>query len=77
MSDAGELLLGMYEHVMEAAPSAGAALAAAFGLAVAEAVQCAKCGRSTQQVAYTQVTEGSGRWLVAQGEQPAAGQAAP
>lgn len=56
MSDAGELLLVLFEHVKAAAPpAAAAAVEAAFGLQVAEAVRCTKCGMVTQEGRYTQV----------------------
>lgn len=56
MSDAGELLLVLYEHIKSAAPpAAAAAVDAAFGLRVAEAVRCSKCGMATHKGRYTQV----------------------
>jgi uncharacterized UBP type Zn finger protein len=56
MSDAGELLLVLFEHMKGVAPAvAGAAVDAVFGLRVAEAVECQSCGRETQQCRYTQV----------------------
>ncbi|KAL4437094.1 hypothetical protein ABPG75_004233 [Micractinium tetrahymenae] len=55
MSDAGELLLVLYEHLKAAAPGRPAAeLDAAFGLHVHEAVRCTKCPRTTQEQRYTQ-----------------------
>ncbi|KAL4424466.1 hypothetical protein ABPG77_006404 [Micractinium sp. CCAP 211/92] len=55
MSDAGELLLVLYEHIKEAAPGPPAAqLDAAFGLHVREAVRCPKCPKTTQKQSYTQ-----------------------
>ncbi|KAI7841106.1 hypothetical protein COHA_005331 [Chlorella ohadii] len=56
MSDAGELLLVLYEHIQAAAPAEAAAAAVdrAFGLHIAEAVRCQKCGRVTQEGRYTQ-----------------------
>lgn len=56
MSDAGELLLVLYEHIRAAAPAEAAAGAvdSAFGLHIAEAVRCQKCGRVTQEGRYTQ-----------------------
>jgi uncharacterized UBP type Zn finger protein len=59
MSDAGELLLVLFEHMKGVAPAvAGAAVDAVFGLRVAEAVACHMCGRETQQSSYTQVCRG-------------------
>lgn len=56
MSDAGELLLMLYEHVWAVGPPAvAAALDATFGLRVAESVRCAACGEITQAGQYTQV----------------------
>jgi hypothetical protein len=56
MSDAGELLLVLYEHIKAtASPAAAAAVDAAFGLSVSESVWCDKCGKETQQSQYTQV----------------------
>jgi hypothetical protein len=56
MSDAGELLLVLFEHMKGVAPVvAGTAVDAVFGLRVAEAVECQNCGRQTQQSSYTQV----------------------
>ncbi|PRW57916.1 ubiquitin carboxyl-terminal hydrolase [Chlorella sorokiniana] len=56
MNDAAELLLCVYEKVMEAEGPSGRAneLAATFGLAVREEVHCAACGKTTHQNAYTQ-----------------------
>jgi uncharacterized UBP type Zn finger protein len=59
MSDAGELLLVLFEHMKSVAPAvAGTAVDAVFGLRVAEAVECQNCGRETQQSSYTQVCRG-------------------
>lgn len=56
MSDAGELLLVLYEHMREAAPgAAGASVDVAFGLRVGEGVRCGACGKETQSAHYTQV----------------------
>jgi uncharacterized UBP type Zn finger protein len=56
MSDAGELLLVLFEHMKGVAPAvAGTAVDAVFGLRVAEVVECQNCGRQTQQSNYTQV----------------------
>jgi hypothetical protein len=55
MSDAGELLLVLYEHLKAAAAEAGASVDAVFGLRVAEAVLCGQCGMETQGGQYVQV----------------------
>lgn len=66
MSDAGELLLVLYEHIRQAAPGPPAAqLDAAFGLHVREAVRCPKCLKTTQEQSYTQASAHSvGFWTM-------------
>ena len=54
MSDAGEVLLTIYERIQGVSTEAAAAVDAAFGLRVAEAVHCGACGRVTHQTSYTQ-----------------------
>ena len=58
MNDAGEVLLTIYERVMEVLPQQEGAQASpiqrSFGLPVDEHVHCHSCGRVTQQCSYTQ-----------------------
>ena len=56
MSDAAEVLLSLYERVMEAEgglvrPSQ---LIGTVGLEVREEVHCGQCGKATHQASYTQ-----------------------
>eukprot|EP00887_Chlorella_sp_A99_P005123 scaffold25.g5123.t1 len=54
MSDAGEVLLTIYEHIGGVSQEAADQVDACFGLRVREAVHCGQCGRTTQQNEYTQ-----------------------
>ncbi|KAL4433799.1 hypothetical protein ABPG75_000240 [Micractinium tetrahymenae] len=56
MNDAAEVLLSIYERVMEAASQMGlpAGIKPTFGLSVREEVHCSHCGKDTHQTSYTQ-----------------------
>ncbi len=54
MNDAGEVLLTIYERVMEVSGQDDGPVQRIFGLPVAEHVQCHSCSRVTQQNSYTQ-----------------------
>eukprot|EP00887_Chlorella_sp_A99_P005120 scaffold25.g5120.t1 len=54
MSDAGEVLLTLYERIHGMSQEAADQVDACFGLRVREAVNCGQCGRTTQQNEYTQ-----------------------
>jgi hypothetical protein len=54
MNDAGELLLTIYSCMRDAAPAAAAAVDAAFGARVREAVHCPSCGLHTHASEYVQ-----------------------
>lgn len=55
MNDAGEVLLTIYERVMDlTGQSQDGPVQRIFGLPVDEHVQCHSCGRITQQNNYTQ-----------------------
>jgi hypothetical protein len=54
MSDAGEVLLAIYERIRSVGPAAGAALDAVFGLSVTESVTCARCGLTTHATSFTE-----------------------
>ena len=56
MSDAAEVLLCVYERVMEVAGGLGrpSGIDATFGLVVREEVHCHRCGKVTHQSSYTQ-----------------------
>ena len=56
MSDAAEVLLSLYERVMEVEGQLGrpSQLVDAVGLDVREEVHCGQCGKSTHQASYTQ-----------------------
>ncbi|KAL4433796.1 hypothetical protein ABPG75_000237 [Micractinium tetrahymenae] len=56
MNDAAEVLLSIYERVIEAASQMGlpAGIEPTFGLSVREEVHCSHCGKDTHQTSYTQ-----------------------
>lgn len=71
MSDAAEVLLSLYERVMEAEARLGlpSQLISAVGLEVREEVHCGQCGKATHQASYTQYFYNTqvGGWLGAGG----------
>lgn len=78
MSDAGELVLVLYEHIEAAAPGPPAAqLDAAFGLRVHEAVRCPKCPKTTQERRYTQARGDASRACQGASRMPAGWRAVP
>ncbi|KAL4450742.1 hypothetical protein ABPG77_001098 [Micractinium sp. CCAP 211/92] len=56
MNDAAEVLLAIYERVMEVAAGRGrpAGIEPTFGLSVREEVHCPSCSKATHQTSYTQ-----------------------
>ena len=71
MSDAAEVLLSLYERVMEAEARLGlpSQLISTVGLEVREEVHCGQCGKATHQASYTQYFYNTqvGRWREGEG----------